>query len=167
MDLNPDTPLHWIDAPVLLRLGVAALLGLLLGFDREMKGHSAGLRTHGIVCFSAALMTVSAIALYNQLDTGQTRMDPLRIFEGSGAFVGIIAAGLIVVSKGQVHNITTAVHLWLATVVGIACGAGQWPLVMVAVLVAIIMLTILSMAERRWIKPLEHHRREEADNGGS
>ncbi len=154
MQLNADTPLHWIDDTVLLRLGAAALLGLLLGLDRELKGHSAGLRTHGLICFSAAVMTVCAIALFYQLGPEGSRMDPLRIFEGAGAFVGIIAAGLIVISKGEVHNLTTAVHIWLATVIGIACGAGQWPLVMMASLVAVIMLTLLAVVERRWLHPL-------------
>ena len=152
MELNPDTPLHWIDMTILLRLGSAALIGLLLGLDRELKGHSAGLRTHGIICFSAALMTVCAIALYYKLDSEGSRMDPLRIFEGAGAFVGIIAAGLIVVSKGEVHNLTTAAHIWLATIIGIACGAGQWPLVLVAAIVAVIMLTLLAFMERRWLR---------------
>ncbi|WP_443969656.1 MgtC/SapB family protein [Sphingobium sp. CR28] len=152
MELNADTPLHWIDMTILLRLGAAAILGLLLGLDRELKGHSAGLRTHGIICFSAALMTVCAIALYYQISGTNSRMDPLRIFEGAGAFVGIIAAGLIVVSKGEVHNLTTAAHIWLATIIGIACGAGQWPLVLVAAIVAVIMLTVLALVERRWVR---------------
>ena len=62
MILNAATPLHVIDGPILLRLGAAALLGLLLGLDRELRGHAAGLRTHGILCFTCALMTISAIA---------------------------------------------------------------------------------------------------------
>jgi len=163
MDLNPDTPLHWIDLDVLLRLGIAAVLGLALGLDRELRGSAAGLRTHGIICFSAAVMTVSAIALYNQLATGESPsgMDPLRIFEATGTFVGIIAAGLIVFSKGEVHNLTTAAHIWLATVIGVACGAAQWPLVLVAAIVAIIMLTLLRIFERRWIDPLLPKKQEE------
>lgn len=155
MELNAATPLHWIDGEVLMRLGIAAILGLLLGLDRELKGNSAGLRTHGIICFSASVMTVCSIALYHQFggEGGESGMDPLRIFEGAGAFVGIIAAGLIVVSKGEVHNLTTAAHIWLATVIGIACGAGQWPLVLVAALVGIVMMTLLRIVERRWIAP--------------
>ena len=43
MDLNPETPLHLVDGPILIRLGVAAGLGLLLGLDRELRGHAAGL----------------------------------------------------------------------------------------------------------------------------
>ncbi len=160
MELNADTPLHWIDMTILLRLGAAAILGLLLGLDREFKGHSAGLRTHGIICFSAALMTVCAIALYYQIGGTNSRMDPLRIFEGAGAFVGIIAAGLIVVSNGEVHNLTTAAHIWLATIIGVACGAGQWPLVLVAAIVAVTMLTVLALVERRWVNAARSEREE-------
>ncbi len=152
MELNPDVPLHWGDFTIVLRLGAAVVLGLLLGLDRELKGHPAGLRTHGLICFSAAVMTVCALALFHQLDAEGTRMDPLRVFEGAGTFVGIIAAGLIVVSKGTVHNLTTAAHLWLATVIGIACGAGQWPLVIMAALVSVFLLSGLAIVEKRWLK---------------
>ena len=148
MDLNAPTAIHALDLEVLLRLGVAALLGLLIGFDRELRGADAGLRTHGIVCFTAAAMTVSMIALYRAEEGGN--LDLLRIFEANGAFVGIIGAGLIVFSKGQVKNLTTAANLWLATVVGIACGAGQWPLVMVAALISVIMLTVLGFVQARF-----------------
>ncbi len=153
MTLNPSTPIHAIDLEILLRLGTAAVLGLLLGVDRELRGYPAGLRTHGLICFTAAVMTVSVIALYYQIGGPQSRLDPLRLVEGAGAFVGIIAAGLIVVRRGDVHNLTTAVHLWLATVIGIFCGAGQWPLVLVAAIVAIVLMTLLRIVERRWIEP--------------
>ena len=154
MHLNPAIPLHALDVEILTRLGVAAVLGLLLGLDRELRGHAAGLRTHGLICFSAALMTVVMLGLYMQLGQGEnSRMDPLRVMEGAGAFVGIIAAGLIVISGGQVHNLTTAVHMWLAAMIGIACGAAQWPLVAVAALVAVMMMTLLRFAERRWLDP--------------
>ena len=147
MPLNDPTLVHWIDWDLLSRLGVAAILGLLLGLDREMRGHAAGMRTHGIICFSAAAMTVSAISLYFEL--GGVRMDPLRIYEATGAFIGIIGAGLIVFSRGQIHNLTTAAHLWLAAVVGIACGAGQWPLVAIGAAISLVMLTLLRLLESK------------------
>lgn len=148
MVLNADIPIHNIDGEVLLRVGVASVLGLLLGLDREMRGHAAGLRTHGLVCVSAAIMTISVIALHLQLD-GE-RMDPLRIFEATGSFVGIIGAGLIVFSRGRLHNLTTAAHLWLTAMVGVACGAGQWPLVAIGGAISLLMLTLLHFAESRW-----------------
>ena len=135
-----------------MRLAVAAIIGLVLGLDRELRGHAAGLRTHGLICFSAAIMTVSMLSLYEQLGSEGSRMDPLRIFEGTGAFIGIVAAGLIVVSKGEVHNLTTAAHIWLASVIGIACGAGQWPLVAIGSVMAFVMITLLGFIESSWLK---------------
>src|SRR3546814_502378 len=64
MELNDALWWETIDTEVLLRLGVATLVGLLLGLDRELKGYDAGLRTHGMVALSSSLMTVVAIALY-------------------------------------------------------------------------------------------------------
>jgi putative Mg2+ transporter-C (MgtC) family protein len=148
MELNPPILIHWIDLDLLARLGVAALLGLLLGIDREFRGRAAGLRTHGLICFSAAAMTVSIISLQYQLDG--VRMDPLRVFEATGSFIGIIGAGLIVFAKGRVKNLTTAAHLWLTAVIGIACGAGQWPLVAIGSVISLLMLTVLGTLERRY-----------------
>jgi putative Mg2+ transporter-C (MgtC) family protein len=77
-------------------------------------------------------------------------MDPLRLYEACGSFIGIIGAGLIVFSKGEVKNLTTAAHLWLTAVIGIACGAAQWPLVAIGAAIAVIMLTVFGLIERRF-----------------
>ena len=145
MELNPPVPLALLDAEIVLRLGVAALLGLVVGFDREWRGHAAGMRTHGLVCVAAAWMAISVMALHNQL--GGLRIDPLRMFEAAAGFIGIVGAGLIVFSRGKVHNLTTAAHLWLATVIGLACGLGQWPLVMVLAVTSLVMITIMRFVE--------------------
>ena len=100
-------------------------------------------------------MTVSIVALYGQL-AGE-RMDPLRIYEATGAFIGIIGAGLIVFSKGEVKNVTTAAHLWVTAVIGVACGAGQWPLVLVASLIAVTMLSVLWFVEKRLFPDTERN----------
>lgn len=147
MELNDPILIRWLDFDLLSRLGIAAIIGLLLGLDRELRGHAAGMRTHGLICFAAAAMTVSVLGLYNTLDA--PRADPLRIYEAAGAFIGIIGAGLIVFSKGKVHNLTTAAHLWLAAVIGIACGAAQWPLVTIASAIGVVMLTLLRVVERK------------------
>lgn len=147
MELNAPVLIGWFDVDLLERLGVAAVLGLLLGLDRELRGHAAGLRTHGLICFASAAMTVAMIALYHQL--GGERLDALRIFEATGAFIGIVGAGLIVFNKGEVRNLTTAVHLWLTAIVGIACGAALWPLVAAGAVISLVMLTLLGVAEKR------------------
>ena len=147
MELNAAVPLAGIDLDLALRLGVAAALGLLLGLDRELRGHAAGLRTHGLICLAASALTVSVLSLYASRD--MPNADPLRLYEAAGAFIGIIGAGLIVFSKGTVHNITTAAHLFLTAVVGIACGAAQWPLVAVATPVGLAMLSLVRLAENK------------------
>lgn len=150
MELNDATPLQWMGWDMIARLGVASILGLLLGLDREWRGHAAGMRTHGLVCVSSAAMVISALALFHQLDA--PRMDPLRLFEAAGAFIGIIGAGLIVFSRGRIHNLTTAAHLWLAAIAGMACGAGQWPLVAILFVISLAMITLLRAVEARFGK---------------
>ena len=87
----------------------------------------------------------------DQLDGA--RADPLRLFEAIGAFIGIVGAGLIVFSKGKLHNITTAAHLWLASVIGIACGAALWPVVVIGTIISLVMLTFLRIVEGRLFGP--------------
>ncbi len=147
MELNQATDLAFLDWEIITRLGVAAIIGLVLGFDREARGHAAGMRTHGLICFSSAMTTVSIIALYNQI--GGPRTDVLRLYEAIGAFIGIVGAGLIVFSKGRLHNLTTAAHLWLAAIIGLACGAAQWPLVATGTIISLIMITALRVVEGR------------------
>lgn len=149
MELNPPTPLTGVDPDLLLRLGVAAMLGLLLGLEREVRGRAAGLRTHGLICFAAAAMTISLLSLHNQM--GGQEGDFLRIYEATGAFIGIIGAGLIVFSKGQLQNLTTAANLFLTAVIGIACGLGQWPLVAIGAVISLVMLNVIGrVASRVW-----------------
>jgi putative Mg2+ transporter-C (MgtC) family protein len=155
MELNAPVPLELLDPDVISRLGVAAAIGLLLGLDRELRGHAAGLRTHGLVCFGCATMTVSVLALYFQI--GGVRMDPLRVFEAAGAFIGIIGAALIVFAKGEVKNVTTAAHLFLTAIAGIACGAGQWPLVAIAAIISVLLLTIIGFVESKVFPKTENN----------
>ncbi len=161
MELNEATRLVLLDWEVMARLGAAAVIGVLLGLDREIRGHAAGIRTHGLVCFTAAMMTVSMMALYNQVGSEST--DLLRVFEATGAFIGIIGAGLIVFSRGRVHNLTTAAHMWLAAVIGIACGAGQWPLVAIGGIFSVVMLTVLGLLEPRIFPRDKRIGQDEAD----
>ncbi len=147
MPLNPPILFSGVDFDLVLRLGLAALLGLVLGLDRELRGHDAGLRTHGLISLAAAALTISMLGLYNSMP--MSNADPLRLFEATGAFVGIVGAGLIVFNKGEVHNLTTAVHLFLTAVIGVACGAAQWPLVVTVTPIGLAVLSLLPLVERK------------------
>jgi putative Mg2+ transporter-C (MgtC) family protein len=148
MELNPPMHLEWPDAEIALRIGVATLAGLILGFDREVKGHAAGLRTHGFIALTSSMMTVCALLLYYQLGGEESSIDPLRVFEAMTAAIGIIAAGVIIVKGGDIRNLTSAAHIWLTATVGIASGAGQYPVVLLGGLIAIILLVIVGAVER-------------------
>ena len=132
-----------------LRLGLAALFGLLLGLDREMRGHDAGIRTHALVALSSAMIMISSLLLYIELRT-ESGMgpDPLRSIQGLAQSIGFIAAGIIFVRGGAVRNMTTAANIWIAAAVGIACGCGQYRLVVVGAGMALVLLTLVRAFER-------------------
>ncbi|MFN3387324.1 MAG: MgtC/SapB family protein [Allosphingosinicella sp.] len=131
-----------------LRLGLASFIGLLLGLDREIHGHDAGIRTHALVALSSAMIMVSSLMLFDQLDRSDGAPDPLRAVQGLSQAIGFIAAGLIFVRGGSVRNMTTAANIWIAAAIGIACGAGQYLLVLVGAGLAMILLTLLKLFER-------------------
>ena len=135
---------------IALRLIGAALLCAVIGYEREATDHSAGLRTHMLVGTAAsayALLTYHIVALYSaQAGDGAIRMDPLRLVEALTAGVAFLAAGMIVMSQGQVKNLTTGAVMWLAAAIGLAAGNGLW---VIAVLSAILGLTIVTL--HRWL----------------
>jgi len=140
---------------VIIRLGAATAGGLLLGLDRELRGHEAGVRTHALVALSSAMITVSALLMSEQLVTEGSRPDPLRVVQGLAQAIGFIAAGIIFVKRGDVHNITTAANIWMASAVGIVAGAGQYQLLGVGLAIAMILLTVFHVLKR--FVPKEKH----------
>ena len=134
---------------ITLRLGIASAAGLLLGLDRELRGIAAGIRTHALVALSSAVITISALELHNELArSGSSGSDPLRVIQGLAQAVGFIAAGAIFVSRGSVHNLTSAANTWLAAAIGIAEGAGQMLLLTVAIGFGILIVTLVRSSKR-------------------
>jgi putative Mg2+ transporter-C (MgtC) family protein len=129
---------------LLLRMVGAAALCALIGYERETHGRSAGLRTNMIVGLASAcyaLITLQLVDLYT--DRGEAvRMDPLRLVEATTSGVAFLAAGMIVLTRGRVKNLTTGALLWLSAAIGLAAGSGVWP---VAVLAAVLGLLIVRL----------------------
>ncbi|WP_019997644.1 MgtC/SapB family protein [Aureimonas ureilytica] len=134
---------------IAFRLGLATLVGLALGLDRELRGISAGIRTHAMVAMSSATITISALILFHELN-GLTHSspDPLRVVQGLAQAIGFVAAGAIFVSKGDVHNLTSAANIWLAAALGIAAGAGQVALVLIGAGFGILIISLVRVVER-------------------
>ena len=135
---------------LVLRLAAAVAAGLLLGLDREVRGHDAGIRTHALVALSSAMIMLSSLLLYTELRTAgaSDAPDPLRAVQGLAQSIGFIAAGLIFVHGGTVRNMTTAANIWVAAAAGIACGCGQYTLVLIGSALALILLIGLKLFER-------------------
>jgi putative Mg2+ transporter-C (MgtC) family protein len=132
---------------IVLRLAGAVLLCALIGFEREAARRSAGLRTHMLVGLAAAtyaLLTLHLVDLYAERGEG-VRMDPVRLVEALTAGVAFLAAGMIVLSRGEVRNLTTGAGLWLAAAIGLATGIGAWTIAGLAALLglAIVALNLL------------------------
>ena len=133
---------------LVFRLGLASIIGLLLGLDREIHGQEAGLRTHALVALSSAMIMVSSLMFSARLGTDGWAPDPLRSIQGLSQAIGFIAAGLIFVRSGTVRNITTAANVWIAAAVGIACGCGQYGVVLIGSIFAMILLTLMQVLKR-------------------
>lgn len=133
------------------RLALAAVLGALIGFEREWRKRPAGLRTHILICLSSALIAVLSIEI-SHMDafTGETvRFDPIRLVEAVTAGVAFLAAGLIVFARGEVHGLTTGAGMWLAGAVGLACGLGFWQIALFSCVLAVLVLSLLHQVEKR------------------
>ena len=129
----------------LTRLLFAAALAAAIGFEREAKGKAAGLRTHILVAVAACLFTIVGQELSQlQFDSDDVkRVDPLRLIEAVTSGVAFLAAGLIFTAGGKVRNITTGASMWLAGAIGLACGAGQVMLGLMATLIVVIVLHVM------------------------
>lgn len=133
---------------IALRLGLAALLGMALGLDREMRGLAAGVRTHGLIALSAATVIVAGLLLYAEVRESHGDADPLRVVQGIFQAIGFIGAGLVFARHGQVHNVTSAASITLATAIGIAAGGGEYRLTAVATGMGLLVLTVVRVIER-------------------
>ena len=91
------------------RLLLAALLGAIIGFERERQNRPAGLRTHMLVCLAGALITILTVEITHvaAFQSDAIRVDPIRLIEAVTAGVAFLAAGIIILSKGEVQGLTT------------------------------------------------------------
>ena len=126
---------------VCVRLGVALLLGALLGYEREVAGAQAGLRTHMLVCMGSALFVLVP------LQAGMEVADVSRVLQGVTAGIGFLGAGAILKleSENVIKGLTTAAGVWLTAAVGVAAGMG---LEATAVLSALFAWVVLALVRR-------------------
>lgn len=145
----------------ILRIFVAAILGGLIGLEREYRAKEAGFRTHFLVALGAALfMIISAHGFVDVLaGAGNIRLDPSRIAAQVVSGIGFIGAGTIIFQKNEnaVRGLTTAAGVWVVAAIGLACGAGMY---MVAVSSTLLVLLGLE-AFNYFLRKFDRRRDEE------
>jgi putative Mg2+ transporter-C (MgtC) family protein len=157
-DMFPPTQIAY---PVIFARFIGAIVfGAVIGLERERKDRPAGLKTHIMVSLAAALFAIISIESVHMpgLDREAVRIDPLRVVEAVTAGVAFLAAGTIVLSKGEVKGLTTGASLWLSGAIGLALGFGHWMIGLFVTCAAFFVLYVLGR--------LEHgHRQSEAEGG--
>ena len=148
--------------PVIMRLVAAAMCGLVIGLERELRSKEAGVRTHFLVCFGSALfMVVSVYGFMSMTDAGLVdatrgintvapgqdfrRFDQARIAAQIVSGIGFIGAGTIMVNRGNITGLTTAAGMWVVAGIGMAFGCGLYVVGLVATVFVLVGLEILRL----------------------
>ncbi|RNF85486.1 MgtC/SapB family protein [Lysobacter psychrotolerans] len=128
---------HW--TLILVRLLTAALLGGVLGLERESKGRAAGLKTHILVSMGSALFVLAPLL------GGIDPADVTRIMQGIVSGIGFLGAGAIIKQgRGErVEGLTTAAGIWMTSAIGMAAGMGQQIVAIVTTAIALLVFAVI------------------------
>jgi putative Mg2+ transporter-C (MgtC) family protein len=134
---------------IVVRLMLAALLGGLLGLERENKGKAAGVRTHMLVAMGAALFVLIP------QQAGILPADLSRVIQGVVAGIGFLCAGSILKSEDEdrVRGLTTAAGMWLTAAIGMAAGLGREATAVISTALALVVLTLVPLVVKLIEKP--------------
>lgn len=134
-------PIGWSN--LALRLGVALLVGAIIGLEREMKSKPAGLRTNMLVSFGSALVVIVPI----EIGAAEQNLDVLgRAISGVISGIGFIGGGTIL-RESKVKGLTSAAAVWVSAALGITVGCGLWILGLAGAVVTWIILRLLDKLE--------------------
>lgn len=133
-----------------LQLFIAAVLGALIGLERESRKKEAGLRTFALVALGTCFFTVTAVyfSSFSKFET-LVQLDPTRVIQAVAIGIGFLGSGLIIQRKAQIEGLTTAAALWATAALGVGVGLGLYMLSVVAALLIIIILVGLKIVEKR------------------
>lgn len=146
----------------IFRIILSAILGALIGYERQFKHKSAGLRTNILVCIGSCLIMILSNLLYEQVE-GKTNADPARLAAQVVSGIGFLGAGAIIKEGVNVIGLTTAACIWVVSGVGLAVGAGYYIIAVfasllvyiIASLLVYIILEILSQMDS-WLVPTDN-----------
>lgn len=145
---------------ILLRLSAAAVLGALVGLERERLDRAAGLRTHALVAIASALiMIVSAFGFADTLTPERlVSFDPSRVAAQVVSGIGFLGAGVIIFRKNTVRGLTTAASIWSVAGIGLAAGGGLYAAAGFGTAFVLLVQAGLRPLERRFFVRHQEHR---------
>ena len=138
---------------VLGKLFVAAILGGIIGWERERRGRPAGLRTHLLVCIGVTLMMLVSEHIFLKYQGYKNdsilRIDPARIAAQVVTGIGFLGAGTIMRSRASIRGLTTAASLWVVAGIGLAVGSGFILPAIFTTVIAIAILILNALVEKK------------------
>jgi len=142
---------------IVLRLALGAVVGGIIGFERELHGRAAGFRTQLIVCVAAVLIMIVSENYYYYLHNidSTLRIDPARISAGALIGIGFLGSGVIIKSGYAVRGLTTAASIWIVSAIGLAIGGGLYFEGLLTAAITILALIVLRSIEKN-IKNLRY-----------
>lgn len=149
------------DIELIERLCLAAVLGAVLGFEREWRQKNAGLKTNILIAMGSALFTLMSIALSVSAGGDQTRV-AAQIVTG----IGFLGAGAIIRTGASIRGLTTAAMIWVNAAIGVACGGGEYRLAVIATVVTLVVLLVMTPLEKILDRHLQHRRHDADDDDG-
>ena len=133
---------------ITLKILLTVLLSSLIGSEREYRNKVAGLRTHILVAVGSALLVLTSLYIFD-IYKDKANVDPTRMIAGITTGIGFLCAGTIIRAGDNIHGLTTAATLWIASGVGIAVGAGHYSAAIIVSIVVFLVLTVVRSFERK------------------
>jgi putative Mg2+ transporter-C (MgtC) family protein len=128
-----------------IKLGIIILLSGLVGLDRELKHKPAGAKTHILVGLGSTIFTLVSLYMFYEFQGKQgASVDPGRIAAQVVTGIGFLGAGTIIQFGGNVIGLTTAASLWAVAGIGLAVGAGMYPLAIVSTGAILLVFAIIN-----------------------
>jgi putative Mg2+ transporter-C (MgtC) family protein len=135
---------------IFIRLGIAAVFGAIIGFERQATTHTAGLRTHILISLAACLYTIITLEIFHLPDVmSNGRSDPVHAVEAVTAGIAFLGAGAIFRHGSSPRGLTTGAGMWLAGALGMTAALGYYLIGLAVALVAVAVLLVLKEADRR------------------
>ena len=138
-----------VEAEFIGRLILAAIVGGVIGYERQAHNKSAGLRTHILVSVGSCLIMILSIQIYAAVQ-GLTNADPARLAAQVVSGIGFLGAGSIIKEGPTVNGLTTAASLWVVSGVGLAVGGGYYVVAIATTVLSFLTLTLLGRIEKKY-----------------